>query len=392
METVSNFVRAHDIKIGLTKRIVSDWEQADFKELQANKRRLITLIEEIISNLAKLLEDRNENEILGMLLAEAKKPILPIDRFNFEVRANVGNFFPLLERLHNLNQKQYAILTSRQLYESRLVADLVEKGDLFYLFKLEHNLDRELKRYRMQIMRKIQDHFSLKDRPLISVILPAYNEEEAIRAALNSVTRQDYPKKEVIVVNNLSEDGTADLVKPYTYKHIFIGRKGVSVARNSGASAAGGEILIFLDSDSELGQGMLEKVYEELYQNNKIGGAARAVPDRPGLKPKMFFKLVELCKTITYAPSGIMWCTKESFKQLGGFREDYEVAEDAEFLGRLKQLGKSQGKKYLKIREPPVVMSCRRLDRRRFGYVRTFAGWGISYLYKPKRKTYKVIR
>jgi len=88
-------------------------------------------------------------------------------------------------------------------------------------------------------------------RPLVSVILPTHNRREFLREALDSVRAQSYPHREIIVVDDGSTDGTADMIRRdypdvrYTWQE----NRGPSAARNRGIALAGGEWLAFLDSD-----------------------------------------------------------------------------------------------------------------------------------------------
>lgn len=89
---------------------------------------------------------------------------------------------------------------------------------------------------------------------LVSIIMPAYNREDTIPAAIASVLAQTHVHFELIVVDDGSSDGTADVVKSFDDKRIrFIegpGRSGVSEARNIGLRAAKGDLIAYLDSDN----------------------------------------------------------------------------------------------------------------------------------------------
>lgn len=89
----------------------------------------------------------------------------------------------------------------------------------------------------------------------ISVIIPAYNEEDVIERCIKSILEQDYKNYEVIVVDNNSTDNTQKTVKSLRNKKVKLveeKKKGVSNARNKGARVAKGNILFFLDADEYL--------------------------------------------------------------------------------------------------------------------------------------------
>lgn len=89
--------------------------------------------------------------------------------------------------------------------------------------------------------------------PTISIVIPAYNEEEFIGACLNSITKQTVKPEEVIVVDNNSTDATAEIAKQYDFvKLIHEKRQGLYFSRESGMAAAKGEILGRIDADTLL--------------------------------------------------------------------------------------------------------------------------------------------
>lgn len=100
---------------------------------------------------------------------------------------------------------------------------------------------------------------------MVSVIIPSYNSEKYIGETLASVCAQTYPDFEVLVMNDCSQDRTAEIVEKYAQKDSRIhlinlpGNKGVSHARNQGVSMASGEWIAFLDSDDMWTKDKLEK-------------------------------------------------------------------------------------------------------------------------------------
>jgi GT2 family glycosyltransferase len=89
------------------------------------------------------------------------------------------------------------------------------------------------------------------ETPAISVVIPAYNAAEFIGQALDSVFSQTRPPREVIVVDDGSEDQTPDVVAKYAgkVKYMRKERGGPASARNVGIRAASGEWIAFLDGD-----------------------------------------------------------------------------------------------------------------------------------------------
>jgi glycosyltransferase involved in cell wall biosynthesis len=106
----------------------------------------------------------------------------------------------------------------------------------------------------------------MKDsKPYFSIVIPMYNRARFIARALNSCLSQDFTDFEIVVVDDGSTDGSADVVRCFTDGRIRLVchemNRGVSPARNTGVAAASGEWVIYLDSDDELLPGALATIY-----------------------------------------------------------------------------------------------------------------------------------
>jgi glycosyltransferase involved in cell wall biosynthesis len=104
--------------------------------------------------------------------------------------------------------------------------------------------------------------------PLVSVIVPTYNNETRIACSLESVIAQDYPNIEIIVVNDASTDATENIARsvlegcerPFTiitHKE----NRGVSAARNTGMDAVQGEFVWFMDADDMAEHNLISTLY-----------------------------------------------------------------------------------------------------------------------------------
>jgi chlorobactene glucosyltransferase len=104
-----------------------------------------------------------------------------------------------------------------------------------------------------------ESHFDVADQGLVSVIVPAKDEEANIGAALETLLAQDYPNIEIIVVDDRSTDGTAEAVRRVAardgrvrlveVKELAAGWFGKPHAMHTGAREARGEWLLFVDAD-----------------------------------------------------------------------------------------------------------------------------------------------
>ena len=113
--------------------------------------------------------------------------------------------------------------------------------------------------------------------PLVSIIVPAYNEEKNIRKAIDSVIEADYPNKEVIVIDDGSTDNTLAIALSYKDKlpsnsYIVISRTngGKSSAINYGIRYAHGEFVISIDADSIMGRDSIKEILKYFQQPDVV--------------------------------------------------------------------------------------------------------------------------
>lgn len=107
----------------------------------------------------------------------------------------------------------------------------------------------------------------------VSIIVPIYNVEKYLKNTLESIARQSMCNIEVIMVNDGSTDGSAEIALEYCDKYDYftlINRSngGLSAARNTGIDAAKGEYIYFLDSDDFIEENAIEKLYKQCKEDD----------------------------------------------------------------------------------------------------------------------------
>jgi len=113
----------------------------------------------------------------------------------------------------------------------------------------------------------------MKNSPLVSIIMPAYNAERYIKESIGSTLNQSYENLELIIINDGSIDETENIIKSFTDKRIiYIKQKnmGVSEARNRGLTIAQGKYITFLDADDVLPKKSIEVRTNYLEENANI--------------------------------------------------------------------------------------------------------------------------
>jgi glycosyltransferase involved in cell wall biosynthesis len=109
-------------------------------------------------------------------------------------------------------------------------------------------------------------------KPFISVIVPAYNEEEFLDSCLTSLENQTLKSKEyeIIVVNNNSTDKTAQIAKKHNVKLLFEKKRSVVTARQKGVDKSKGELIVSADADSIYPKFWLEKIKKSFDEQPEI--------------------------------------------------------------------------------------------------------------------------
>lgn len=122
-------------------------------------------------------------------------------------------------------------------------------------------------------------------KPAVTVIVPAYNAAGALRICLNALLRQDYPSEKfrVIVVNDGSTDTTAEIFREMNLPENFRlvehpENRGLAATRNTGIRNTTGEIIIFLDSDMEVGRDFIARHVAWYDQPEVMGIVSELLP------------------------------------------------------------------------------------------------------------------
>ena len=178
---------------------------------------------------------------------------------------------------------------------------------------------------------------------LVSVIIPAYNAEAFLREAAASVLGQEYRPLEVIVVDDGSTDGTAQVAAGFgeAVRSLRQTNAGPAAARNRGITAARGEVFAFLDADDVWTDGALGAQMVFLASNPSAGIA---------LGLTQLLRLTETQGAPRFEPFGEPWhllhlgaavVRRAVFQRVGHFDESMRSAEDLDWFLRANESGVS---------------------------------------------------
>ena len=125
------------------------------------------------------------------------------------------------------------------------------------------------------LFKKEKSSLNPKEEPLVSIIVPAYNEEKTILKTLESINNIDYPKNrlEVFVIDDGSKDRTKEIIKDYIKERsqfTLMSHKnmGKAASMNKALNIAKGEFFACLDADSFVEPKTLKKMLSQYYNEN----------------------------------------------------------------------------------------------------------------------------
>jgi poly-beta-1,6-N-acetyl-D-glucosamine synthase len=174
--------------------------------------------------------------------------------------------------------------------------------------------------------------------PWVTIIVPAHNEEKVIERCLEAILEIDYPKKEVIVVDDGSTDRTYQLASNYRTKGVKVIRRetagGKSGALNTGILIAKGEIIITCDADSMIGRAALKKIISR-FQDQSVSAVAGNVKvlNRTNLLTKLqaleyivneniYRRVFDIFGVVPVVPGPLASFRKKSLKEIGVYDQD----------------------------------------------------------------------
>ncbi len=186
---------------------------------------------------------------------------------------------------------------------------------------------------------------------LISVVVPNRNGAATIGRCLAAAFASDHRRFEVVVVDDASDDGSLEIIRGFPCKLVRLERHaGVSRARNAGAAASSGELLLFIDADCLLPPGALSAASAEYGERKDLvlGGTYTASPHDDDFFSAFQSVFIHHFETKRRAPDYVaahaMAIDAELFRRSGGFVEGSFIGvaasvEDVELCHRLRRAG-----------------------------------------------------
>ena len=178
---------------------------------------------------------------------------------------------------------------------------------------------------------------------MVSFIIPAHNEEALLARTLQSIAlaaRSAALSFEMIVVDDASEDQTAEIARAAGATVVPVQLRQISAVRNAGARCAKGDTFIFVDADTTLPPRTLRAALSALDRGAVGGGAMVALDGKvavwTGLPVRMW---CALSRAMHWAAGCFVFVRRDAFELVGGFDQDFFAGEEIVLSDQLKRLG-----------------------------------------------------
>ena len=201
--------------------------------------------------------------------------------------------------------------------------------------------------------------------PDYSVVVPAYNEEgflshtlSRLRAAMATVPFTG----EVVVCDNNSTDGTRAVALDAGARVVFEPRNQISRARNTGAGAARGQWLIFVDADTDVPAPLLDAALRALASGAVCGGGSAVEMEGDRVHRWFAARWNAFARWRKLAAGCFVFARRDAFLAVSGFPEGVYASEEIWLSRDLKRWGRERDLAFVVLQDHPVRTSTRKGD------------------------------
>jgi glycosyltransferase involved in cell wall biosynthesis len=184
----------------------------------------------------------------------------------------------------------------------------------------------------------------MADHPSVSFVVPAHDEEQLLGRTLSAIaeaaSQLGHPS-EVIVVDDASTDGTAEVARAHHAHVVSIRCRHIAAARNVGAKAARGDMLVFVDADTVVNLDVMLAAIAAMRAGAVGGGCGiRFDGQIPRYARVLTASVLPLYRAARLATGCFLFCTREAFDVVDGFDETLFAAEEAAMSRALGRIGR----------------------------------------------------
>jgi glycosyltransferase involved in cell wall biosynthesis len=203
----------------------------------------------------------------------------------------------------------------------------------------------------------------------ISIVVPAFNEAKLIAATLRGIQRAAAAafapmgwEVETIVCDNNSTDATAQLAQSGGARVVFEPINQIARARNTGAAAAVGDWLLFIDADSRPTPELLAEVAQQIQSGCCLAGGSTVVMDhRHWLGDGATGLWNMISRLRKWMAGSFIFCETAAFRKIGGFNLELFASEELDLSIRLKKVARQTGKTIVILHRHPLLTSGRKV-------------------------------
>jgi glycosyltransferase involved in cell wall biosynthesis len=207
--------------------------------------------------------------------------------------------------------------------------------------------------------------------PTFSVVIPAYNESQYLPDSIQSV-RHAFSDTgeyfyEIIVSDDDSTDGTADIARMAGTHVVQSGRRNIGATRNVGANVARGEYILFLDADTCVDREVVNELKEAMQRGVVGAGACIRWSEPASLCANAaagFWNTIS--RTLRWPCGSFFLVRRDAFEAVGGFDEEYFASEEIHLARKLKKYGR------IEILHGRIASSPRKIDQLSWGEITRF--------------------
>jgi glycosyltransferase involved in cell wall biosynthesis len=202
-----------------------------------------------------------------------------------------------------------------------------------------------------------------------SIIVPAFNEERLLAASLTAIRTAAavFAERgwacELIVCDNNSTDRTGEIARAAGARVVFEPVNQIARARNTGAGAARGDWLLFIDADSHPDPALFAEVADRIGSGRVLGGGVTIRMENRQWTPGMVTALWNLVsRTGKLVAGSFIFVETGAFREIGGFSHEWYAGEELEFCQRLKKLARKTKRRIVILHRHPIHTSGRKID------------------------------
>ena len=173
--------------------------------------------------------------------------------------------------------------------------------------------------------------------PLVSVIVAVYNGERFLGATLESIFAQDYTPIEVIVVDDGSKDGSADIARSFEGVNLLRqSNAGPAAARNAGLDTASGEFVAVVDADDVVPPDKLSVQISYLLDHPHV---SCVLGRQEWIDPPTWLQRDAIYGELGGIPASSAVFRADTLRQLDGYDPTFRTGEDMDLLIRMRERG-----------------------------------------------------